>query len=286
MSSFGLGGNYGEQRGEQRSVTEGPLSSSTGTIRGQTQNLLRDLLLGAAPGAASLAGQPFQSVAPTPLNELGLFAGQQQGFNEAVKQAVGRLSGNFAGRGFLRPEAIGAIAGSAVQNVLPQFAPLMGQQIMGQDQFRQQLALAPEQVRSQRQTELLNFLSALAQSLGQQATSFGGQRGFQLGVGEGFGQGAGQAAGGAVLACWIAEALYGVTDLRVALLRLWFVLKLWETWHGRIALTVYRCCGPWIAKRIPGSPWLQAVCRLVFDRLVMRAEQWFDAMRSTWQTVA
>jgi len=190
MSGKGSG-SYQQSESEQRSLSEGPLSSVTGTIRGQTQNLLRDLIFGAAPQAGALPGQAFQSVTPTALNAMGLYAGQQEGFNEAVKQAVGRLSGSFANRGFLRPEAVGAIAGSAAQNVLPQFAPLIGQQVAGQDIFRQQLALAPEQVRSQRQTELLNFLSALTQALGQQASSYGTSKSFGVAAAGGGGVGGG-----------------------------------------------------------------------------------------------
>ena len=88
--------------------------------------------------------------APAPtlqLNALGLTTGQQGGFEEAVRQAANRYSGNFSDRGFNTPRAIGAIAGSAAQNVVPQYAPLMSQNL--RDQFEQRL-MAPQFERADR----------------------------------------------------------------------------------------------------------------------------------------
>ena len=141
-------------------------------------------------------GSAYQPTTPTPLQPGGLFAGQQgvgpsglypgqeAGFAEAVRQATSRFSGGFANRGFMTPRTLGAIAGSAAQNVLPQFAPLMGQQISGEnilrggqitglDEFRQRLSLSQEDVESKRRQDYLNFMQTLIAALGGTSTAFG-----------------------------------------------------------------------------------------------------------------
>src|SRR3990167_10575980 len=134
-------------------------------------------------------GSAYQPTTPTPLQPGGLFAGQQgvgasglypgqeTGFAEAVRQATSRLSGGFANRGFMTPRAIGAIAGSAAQNVLPQFAPLMGQQIGGENILRgeqlrsqDQFSFAAEQLRQQ---EFYNYLQSLIAAMGGTSTGVG-----------------------------------------------------------------------------------------------------------------
>lgn len=176
---FGLGGSYSKSNQQSGSTSVGPLGS--GQNFGDISNLLTDLFKGSAPGLSSLPGQSFMPIQPTALNEFGLYKGQQDAFGEAVSQALGKLSGNFANRGFNTPRSINAIAGSAAQNVLPQFAPLMGQQIGAQDQFRHQLSLAPEEVRLKRQQQLTEFFQALSQALGQTSTSFGNASSFSVG---------------------------------------------------------------------------------------------------------
>ena len=93
------------------------------------------------------------------VGETGLFPQQEQAFRVAVQQALGSASSDFAQRGFLRPENINAIAGSAAQNVMPQFAPLIGQQV-----------IAPEQITQNRISQLLQLISLYPGLLGGQAT--------------------------------------------------------------------------------------------------------------------
>lgn len=72
----------------------------------------------------------FGAVSPTMnLDSLGLTSGQRQGFDQAIKQAFSRSSGSSAMAGQLRPESMSNLAASAAQNVMPQFAPLMSQNL-------------------------------------------------------------------------------------------------------------------------------------------------------------
>lgn len=198
MQAAGIGG-----RSRQ---TGGPLE---GIVRTKTiDNLYTKLARAGGTRFAETA--PFQPITPTrltaegfypgqtPLGPSGLYAGQEAGFAEAVRQAVGRLSGNFANRGFNTPRAIGAIAGSAAQNVLPQFAPLMGQQIgaenalLGQqipefDRFRHALSLAPVEVERVRNQQFLDYINALIASLGGTGTQYESpvRTGFNIGFSPG-----------------------------------------------------------------------------------------------------
>lgn len=169
--SISLGGSKSNSRQDSGSSTWGPLGA--GQDKGTVQTLLTKLIGGNAPAFGDVNAQPFQPITPTGLNSMGLYGGQQDAFAEAVRQSLGQLSGNFANRGFNTPRAVGAIAGSAAQNVLPQFAPLMGQQISTQDQLRHQLSLAPEEVRRSRNEQLVQFIQALSQALGPGSSSFG-----------------------------------------------------------------------------------------------------------------
>ncbi len=96
------------------------------------------------------------------LNSNGLYAGQQNlydtGFNQAVTKALSGFSGNEAARGFLQPSAVANIAGSAAQQVAPQFAqfalPLAGHNILQQ-------TTVPEQLMQGRTNQLIDFLKSL-----------------------------------------------------------------------------------------------------------------------------
>ena len=115
----------------------------------------------AAPALQNRAGAEFQY---PQLNATGLFPEQQAGFDQAVRQAASQISGNYAGHGMLLPQHIGAIAGSAAQQVMPQFANLIGAQV-GQQ------ALVPEQVTQNRINQLLQLISTYPGLMGGQATS-------------------------------------------------------------------------------------------------------------------
>ncbi len=124
----------------------------------------------------SRLGLPTTYQTPT-LNGMGLLpeqaAGLQQPFQQAVQQSLGQFSSNYANRGFMRPENIQAIAGSAAQNVAPQFANLyanLAQQNVAQ---RTQAPLITEEQTRQRFADMLQALGMTASALSgtQQAGS-------------------------------------------------------------------------------------------------------------------
>ena len=106
-----------------------------------------------------LAQRIDQPTPTLPLTPEGLFPQQQQAFRTAVQQALGTSSSDFARRGFLRPENINAIAGSAAQNVMPQFLPLISQNVV-------QAALTPEQVTQNRINQLMQLIGIYPGLLG------------------------------------------------------------------------------------------------------------------------
>lgn len=99
----------------------------------------------------------------------GLLTPQRTAFDQAVKQAFSHASGTSAMAGQLRPENYSAVAGSAAQNVMPQFAPL----IQDVSQYRQQLAQVPETVFQQRMQQYLSSLGNVPGLLGSQGTGPG-----------------------------------------------------------------------------------------------------------------
>lgn len=185
---FGI--SFGKQDSAQQQQAEsyGPLGS--GTIRGQGQNALADLLFGrgrtGAGGVSDMLLQRTQApVEYTPPNLLGATqGGVRTAFEEAVRQGLGRFSADYARRGFNRPENVEAIVGSTVQNVAPQFANLYAGAAAQQEQARAQAPLVREDVLRQRFTDLLNALGINISALGGQSTSFGRgeSSGFNAGV--------------------------------------------------------------------------------------------------------
>lgn len=200
-----LGGGYQQSKSSNESESAGPLG--TGPKRELFQRNLLMNLLGPdwTAGNGGLFGQlQARTAAPTnyqtpQLTSTGLLqeqeAGLKQPFEQAVAQAMSRASGNFAGRGFLRPENIQAIAGSAAQNVAPGFANLMttlaGQNV-GQ---RTQAPLIQEDIMRNRFADLMNALGLGSQLLGGTARGSGGGSSFgvqaQVGGGKSGGGGGG-----------------------------------------------------------------------------------------------
>jgi hypothetical protein len=143
------------------------------------------------PGLISRFQSPGFQLGPT-----GLFPEQEQGFRTAVQQVLGGVSADYAQRGYLRPENIQAIAGSAAQNVMPGFLPLIGQNI-----------LSREQLPGARAGDIANLLAIITGGLGGQAQStgqsyyptFGSQfaSGFGSALGSSLGGGGGGGGGGA-----------------------------------------------------------------------------------------
>ena len=191
-----LGGGYSQSESDQRSQSFGPLGSASGTLRGAGQGSLFGNIFGAGnliDTATLRTRAPVEYTLPS-LSPRGLTTEQeaQAGlteqslrtpFQQAVEQALGRTSGNYAMRGFNRPENIQAIAGSAAQNVAPQFAQLfanLGSQYQGLGtqnvMQRTQAPLVREDVIRNRFADLLNALGLGTTALGGEATSYGSSK--------------------------------------------------------------------------------------------------------------
>lgn len=179
----GLGFGQQKSSNQQQAESQGPLGGGGGRTLVQ-RNLISSLLgpdwtQGDGGVLAALQGRtqlPNTYQTPT-LTASGLLPEQQTSFEQAVRQAMTSASGNFANRGFLRPENIQAIAGSAAQNVAPQFAPLIERNVAQ----RTQAPLIQEDVTRQRFADLLNALGLGGTLLGGQSFSVGsgGSSGFQ-----------------------------------------------------------------------------------------------------------
>ena len=177
-----LGGGYQQSQSSSLNESGGPLFTPGSRLRYETSLPVAAAYTGALPDVQAMFQKPSRYSLPE-LNNLGLYQPQQNAFSEAVKQALGQTSGNFAQRGFLRPENIQAIAGSAAQQVAPQFAPLIGQNI----QQQAQVPLLQQQLDTARLTALMNYLGLGANLLGGQAQSFSGSNSFGVQASGGFG---------------------------------------------------------------------------------------------------
>lgn len=237
MGSIGGGSSSSDSRQAQESG--GPLFTPGSRLRYETSLPVAAAYTQGLPLAQSLAGKTTSYALPE-LTSSGLYGEQQNAFTEAIKQAMSRVSGNFAQRGFLRPENIQAVAGSAAQNVLPQFAPLIGQNI----QARAQIPLMQQQLDANRLNFLMNYLGLGANLLGGQAQSFG--------------QSGSQQAGGNLsilqpggdqdkAKCWIAAVFYGEGSSEQALIRWWLDTKAATSWHYRLFVRIYEWYGRSIA---------------------------------------
>lgn len=149
-------GAFPAQTRAQNLTTRGLLPGETSALSPQLLAMLQGSFGRANANMARPSAMP-------PLDELGLYRGQRVGFDEAVKQATSQISGNMAGRGFIRPENTGAIAGSAAQYVMPQFAPLIGENM-------RQSVMVPEQIEQNRFANMLNAINSGTQALGQKTT--------------------------------------------------------------------------------------------------------------------
>ena len=149
------------QEGASQSLSA---QESTAVQRAQSEALQRSLsqaqslgFSGVGPGAnrealagnvTNLAGQAIESAANVPnvnlpqLGAQGLFPQQRAAAQELVRQSFSGVSGQAAGRGQLSPQNLPGVAGSAVQRVLPQLLPLIGQNIRDVAGAGQQGALA------------------------------------------------------------------------------------------------------------------------------------------------
>lgn len=92
--------------------------------------------------------------------------------------------------------------------------------------------------------------------------------------------GAGAAGGlGKLFGCWIAEAIYGVDDLRTHLVRAWLNGSFKQTKFGSVVMKLYMKYGERIAEQVKKSKALKAVLKPVFDMALYCAIK--DAVKKT-----
>lgn len=75
--------------------------------------------------------------------------------------------------------------------------------------------------------------------------------------------------------CWIAEALYGPSDIRTHLLRAWLLTDYSKSPVGAAVVSVYQSVGQPVARLTRRSRMLKQVWRPLFDRGVRAAQRSF-----------
>jgi hypothetical protein len=74
--------------------------------------------------------------------------------------------------------------------------------------------------------------------------------------------------------CWIAEAIYGPSDLRTIVLRAWLNTEFKKSPFGRCVMRLYMKFGQRVAKRVTEWPALRCGMKLLFDRASIRSMRW------------
>lgn len=92
--------------------------------------------------------------------------------------------------------------------------------------------------------------------------------------------GAGAALGGAAVThyCWIAEAIYGINDLRTLMIRAYLNGKFKTTFYGKHIMALYGKYGQAIAARVQKSWALRLVFRPFFEIALWRARKAIKAL--------
>ncbi|MGH9348003.1 MAG: hypothetical protein ACRD26_12150 [Vicinamibacterales bacterium] len=72
-------------------------------------------------------------------------------------------------------------------------------------------------------------------------------------------------------ACWVAEVIYGVHDVRTHLIRAWLSRAAAGRFGWRMLLMIYEAVGPSVARVLPRSRILRALARPAFACLLARA---------------
>jgi len=163
---FGLGGTS-TKSGQSADVQ--PLGGYTPEIRRLTSNLLTQDYFPLAREAANapfgtFRGQDWRSL--TPSGQFGLMPEAEAGVSGMIRQALSRVSGSEASRGFVSPENIPNVAGSSIQNILPQLLPM----IQAYQQFRMML---PEQLYGSRLGFLEQPIQMATPLVGSQTSAAG-----------------------------------------------------------------------------------------------------------------
>lgn len=243
-----------------------PQQQSSGLIGSDKRNMssyIGQRLPGQMTTLWERANEPYRLPLGMPSidESTGLLTPQRTAFDQAVKQAFSKASGTAAMAGQLTPENFSAVAGSAAQNVLPQFAPM----IQDVSQYRQALSQVPETVFQQRMQQYLASLGSVPGLLGSQGTGAG----LGYNVVSAFAGGLGSSVG--AKNCWIAGALYGEGSMEQLTIRAWLleqeqVSRFWA-WFA----AMYSRYGERLAARMRRSPVLTRMIRPIFDAILRRA---------------
>jgi len=215
---------------------------------------------------------------PLGLNTTGLTDAQQAGFDKLAGNLFSQFSGSGAARGMLSPENVGAIGGSALTQAAPQ---LIGQILQNQ--------MAGETAKQGRFAALSDILGSGSQALGSETHSRSEQT--EGGIGnflaksaisnwfemwKNIGSSWGGGGGGAAAMCWIAEALFGKTDIRTHCAR-WYVNHILpHSLSGRVFRYWYSRYGQEVARRIPSSPLLRLLLTPVFTYLANQGARYWS----------
>ena len=270
-----LGFGYQKSSSNQEAQSEGPLGRGTPAelTRRSFVNLLTDAGLGASRQGeygGGLFNQLFQRTQAAPtyaaptLTASGLLPEQQNAFSEAVNQAMSRVSGNFANRGFLRPENIQAIAGSAAQNVAPGFAPMIAQNVAQ----RTQEPLIREDITRNRFNDLLQALGIVPSALGGTSASIGKSSSFGV-----QGQASAGEAGAGKIFCWIAGALYGDGSSEQRMIREWLLRQAERSLTYRFFVAWYAKYGKRVAYTMPDHGFYRSAWKVLFNAFLRCAER-------------
>lgn len=103
--------------------------------------------------------------------------------------------------------------------------------------------------------------------------------GFIGGLGQSAASGAGMALSGAgmALSCWVAEELFGPTNLRTVRLRAFLNGVYSKTWTGRIFMWCYRRYGQFVASQARQRAWVRRLLMPLFRKLDRMAQEWEQA---------
>lgn len=71
------------------------------------------------------------------VNSSGFFDQQMEGVNVFGRNLFNNISSNYAGRGFLSPESVSGVIGSAVREASPQLMGMVGQNVLSADAMAQ-----------------------------------------------------------------------------------------------------------------------------------------------------
>lgn len=240
----------------------------------------QNALLGQMQLPALLQSQQLQAGAGTQLGQMQYGAGQQLA-GEQFGAGQGLLgAGLSAGQGLNQagmqallsmPGAAGTQANIWQSQLANQLQSGMTQYGLGQQQIGNQYQ---EWMRTQPQyNPLMNYMSQIANTYPQmyqpsyQPSIFGQMAG---GLG-GLMGGIGAMGSGGIFGCWIAEAIYGVDDIRTHLVRSWLNGAFKRSLMGVLIMKVYLLLGRRVASLVKKHALLKRALRPVFNLALRKA---------------